>query len=141
MAKQAGKFSWPWRFTWQLLIVLAVCTLAMLVYLDAQVRDRFEGHRWSLPAKVYARPLELYIGKQLAQGQLNYELQQLGYRAVKKVRQAGQYRLQNNQLQVYSRGFHFADGSQKGELYHIQLQANRVLSIAGSKGRLCIWRA
>ncbi|MCP4791471.1 MAG: penicillin-binding protein 1B, partial [Gammaproteobacteria bacterium] len=91
MAKQAGKFSWPWRFTWQLLIVLAVCTLAMLVYLDAQVRDRFEGHRWSLPAKVYARPLELYIGKQLAQGQLNYELQQLGYRAVKKVRQAGQY--------------------------------------------------
>ncbi len=135
MAKQAGKFSWPWRFTWQLLIVLAVCTLAMLVYLDAQVRDRFEGHRWSLPAKVYARPLELYIGKQLAQGQLNYELQQLGYRAVKKVRQAGQYRLQNNQLQVYSRGFHFADGSQKGELYHIQLQANRVLSIAGEQGQ------
>ena len=135
MAKQAGKFSWPWRFTWQLLIVLTVCTLAMLVYLDAQVRDRFEGHRWSLPAKVYARPLELYIGKQLAQGQLNYELQQLGYRAVKKVRQAGQYQLQNNQLQVYSRGFHFADGSQKGELYHIQLQANRVLSIAGEQGQ------
>ena len=131
MAKQARKFSWPWRFIWQLLTVMAVCTLVLLIYLDAQVRDRFDGHRWSLPAKVYARPLELYVGKQLAAGQLQYELQQLGYRAVKQVRQPGQYLLQGGQLQVYSRGFHFSDASETGSLYNIRLQANRVIKHAG----------
>ena len=135
MAKQARKFSWPWRFIWQLLTVMAVCTLVLLIYLDAQVRDRFDGHRWSLPAKVYARPLELYVGKQLAAGQLQYELQQLGYRAVKQVRQPGQYLLQGGQLQVYSRGFHFSDASETGSLYNIRLQANRVLSMQGAKGQ------
>ena len=135
MAKKARKFTWPWRFIWQLLTVMAVCTLVLLIYLDAQVRDRFDGHRWSLPAKVYARPLELYVGKQLAAGQLQFELQQLGYRAVNKVRQPGQYQLKGNQLQVYSRGFHFTDASEAGSLYSIQLQADRVLAMHTAQGQ------
>ncbi|HCH23442.1 MAG TPA: penicillin-binding protein 1B [Oceanospirillaceae bacterium] len=135
MAKQARKFSWPWRFIWQLLTVMAVCTLVLLIYLDAQVRDRFDGHRWALPAKVYARPLELYVGKQLAAGQLQYELQQLGYRAVQQVRQPGQYQLQGDQLAVYSRGFHFTDASETGRLYNIRLQANRVLAMQSAEGQ------
>jgi penicillin-binding protein 1B len=104
--------------------------------LDAQVRHRFEGHRWSLPAKVYARPLELYSGKQLAEGQLVFELRQLGYRAVKKVRRPGQYRLQNNQLQIYTRGFHFADASEVGSQLQVVLQAGRVLSMRGEQGQV-----
>ena len=34
-----------------------------LIYLDVQVKSKFEGKRWALPAKVYARPLELYPGQ------------------------------------------------------------------------------
>jgi penicillin-binding protein 1B len=60
-----------------------------LVYLDAQIRHRFEGHRWSLPAKVYARPLELFKGQKLAEGQLVYELTQLGYRWVEQAKAPG----------------------------------------------------
>ena len=31
-----------------------------LVRLDNIVRDRFDGQRWDIPAKVFARPVELY---------------------------------------------------------------------------------
>ena len=30
--------------------------------LDGTVREKFEGKRWAIPAKVYSRPLELYTG-------------------------------------------------------------------------------
>jgi penicillin-binding protein 1B len=35
------------------------------VHLDKVVRAKFEGKRWALPARVYARPLELYVGRAL----------------------------------------------------------------------------
>jgi penicillin-binding protein 1B len=31
------------------------------VYLDAVVQEKFSGKRWTIPAKVYARPLELFV--------------------------------------------------------------------------------
>lgn len=135
MATKGRKFGLSWRFIWQLMTVMLVCGLALLVYLDAQVRERFDGHRWSLPAKVFARPLELYVGKQLAQDQLKFELQQLGYRAVKQVRQPGQYSLRGGELDIYRRGFHFVDASEQPARRQIQLQNNRVVDVRGEPGQ------
>ena len=51
------------RSIWsRLLIILSVLLVGYIVYLDFQVRSQFTGKRWSLPARVYARPLELYAG-------------------------------------------------------------------------------
>ena len=33
-----------------------------MVYLDAVVTSRFEGRRFEVPSRVYARPLELFDG-------------------------------------------------------------------------------
>ena len=41
---------------------------------------------WELPAKVYARPLELFVGARLAADDLAYELEVLGYRRVTQPR-------------------------------------------------------
>ena len=54
----------PWI---KVVIVMTVLLAAWLVYLDAVIRDKFEGRRWQLPAQVYAQPLELYPGQTLAQ--------------------------------------------------------------------------
>ena len=69
--KQTRSTLWSWSWLFKLLTVFMVLGVAILIYLDAQIRHRFEGHRWSLPAKVYARPLELYQGYRFAQGQLD----------------------------------------------------------------------
>ena len=69
----------------RLLIGLAVLALLVVgaygVYLSSEVRVAFEGKRWAIPARVYARPLELYEGASLSPEQLRYELQILGYNA------------------------------------------------------------
>lgn len=36
------------------------------IYLDAVVQEKFSGRRWTIPAKVYARPLELFNGLKLS---------------------------------------------------------------------------
>jgi penicillin-binding protein 1B len=44
-------------------VVFGVACLALfiwIVYLDRVVVSQFEGRRWTLPAQVYAQPLELY---------------------------------------------------------------------------------
>lgn len=105
-----------------------------LVYLDAQIRHRFEGHRWSLPAKVYARPLELFKGQKLAEGQLVYELTQLGYRWVEQAKAPGQVQKTNQGMTIYSRGFRFADSDEQGHLVAVKLQQNEVIDLRQTSG-------
>ena len=47
---------------------------------DTQVKERFQGRVWELPAKVYARPLQLYPGMALVPDLFEKELGLLGYR-------------------------------------------------------------
>ena len=44
-----------------LLIIAAFVVFSIyLIRLDNIIRDKFEGNRWDIPAKVFARPLEVY---------------------------------------------------------------------------------
>ena len=124
-----------WRWISKLATVLIVLGAVTLVYLDAQIRHRFEGHRWALPAKVYARPLELFVGQQLAQGQLKYELTQLGYRWVSQVNSPGQVSATNQGFTIYSRGFRFADGDQDKYLVTVTLDKDKVVAIRQVNGQ------
>lgn len=79
--KTAGK--WRRRFRWVLVLSLLFSLPVAVVYglwLDYRVTSEFEGKRWALPARVYARPLELYQGMRLRPENLEIELQALNYR-------------------------------------------------------------
>ncbi len=125
--------SWSWLF--KLLTVFMVLGVAILIYLDAQIRHRFEGHRWSLPAKVYARPLELYQGYRFAQGQLDYELKQLGYRFVKTSPRVGQVQRTDQGMVIHSRDFRFADGFQEGQQVALNIQDNTVSALTDEQAQ------
>jgi penicillin-binding protein 1B len=45
--------------------VLLLVAVDFIASLDRTVRNQFEGKRWALPARVYARPLELLAGMPL----------------------------------------------------------------------------
>ena len=94
----------------RLLIGLAVLLAGYLVYLDFQVRHQFDGKRWSLPARVYARPLELYTGLPLTAEQLAAELAALHYQQVASPRQAGEVSRNRNVFHLISRPFVHWDG-------------------------------
>lgn len=53
-----------------------------MLYLDAVIRSEFDEKRWAMPAKVYARPLELYESMALSANDLEGELRMLRYRDV-----------------------------------------------------------
>ena len=76
---------WGVRFALMAIIFL----VAQVVWLDLRVQTEFEGRRWAVPARVYARPLELYPGRRLTAAQLEYELRLAGYRAVKDTSRPG----------------------------------------------------
>lgn len=107
--KKAQSRSWFGRFYWlllaKLLLVGAVLLGIWLVYLDARVTEKFEGKRWSLPAKVYARPLELYPGAQIEQNDLLYELDLLGYRRGESLAQPGSFQQEYHRIKLHTRSF------------------------------------
>ena len=53
-----------------------------MLYLDGVIRAEFDQKRWALPAKVYARPLELFSSMPLSADAFTQELKLLGYRDV-----------------------------------------------------------
>ncbi|MGH8297754.1 MAG: penicillin-binding protein 1B [Steroidobacteraceae bacterium] len=94
--------------------VLAVGVLgcaAYIYYLNRVVTRRFEGLRWTLPAHVYAAPLQLYAGLDLSAAQLEHELQRLSYHRVADLEQAGSYRVTGDRIDIALRPVEFADGS------------------------------
>ena len=70
--------------TWKRLRLVGLALLLLLagftLYLDIRVRDAFEGRRFALPARLYARPLELFPGLKLTPEALTQELARLGYK-------------------------------------------------------------
>ncbi|GLQ33164.1 penicillin-binding protein 1B [Litoribrevibacter albus] len=99
------------RFLIKLSLVGVVCLLAFLVYLDATLRQDLDSVQWELPAQVYARPLELYPGKQLSLDELSRELKALGYR-FQDYRGTGYALQRSNSIRIHTRGFQFVDEHQ-----------------------------
>jgi len=89
--------------------VLLVAFIVWVLYLDHTVKTQFEGRRWTLPAQVYAQPLELYAGQSLSATALEQELKRLGYRTSDKPQHAGLYRRRGVRVDVITRKFRFVD--------------------------------
>ena len=93
--------------------ILAAVLYAL--YLDHLVVKQFEGRRWTLPAQVYAAPLELYAGLPMTLSDLEHELQRLHYRRTEGADRPGTYRLAGEHLEVALRPARFADEARPAE--------------------------
>ena len=100
------------------LIALIFCILVIaaflvfsiyLIRLDSVVRDKFEGKRWDIPAKVFARPLEVYTNAPVSQADFTQELKLLGYKSSENYTKSGNFVSSGNELYVHTRGFDFGD--------------------------------
>ncbi|MFP4517564.1 MAG: penicillin-binding protein 1B [Desulfovibrionales bacterium] len=123
----------------KLLIFLAMAvvlsTAALTIYLDVTVRERFEGKRFALPARVYARALEIYPGKVLRTPDLLAELAMLGYRETERVGEPGTYGIQNDAVTLVTRPFRFGDGVQEEAKLQLVIEDGRVSSLVDHSGR------
>jgi penicillin-binding protein 1B len=90
-----------------------------LVFLDFQVRTKFDGKKWAIPARVYARPLEIYEGLLLKPEELKRELHSVGYRHIKDVYEAGQFSVKGNAYNIITRAFVFPDKAEVSARYQV----------------------
>jgi penicillin-binding protein 1B len=117
-------------------IVGAIVLLPYLAWLDVTIRAKFDGKRWALPARVYARPLELYAGAPLHPAQLLAELQALNYREVKGAPDApGAFARTAGGYHVVSRAFQFWDGTQPPVAFTVKFEGARVASLSAGSGQ------
>ena len=129
--RKAG-FSFPWL---RVLLVLAFLGLIYVAWLDFQVYRQFEGKRWALPAKVYARPLELHAGAGLSADQFARELDLLGYRLVPSLHQPGDVSRAGARFHIWTRGFSFSDGDESARQLRLQFSTDRLESVEPLRGQ------
>ncbi|WP_221792938.1 penicillin-binding protein 1B [Oceanobacter mangrovi] len=123
---QTGWLRRCWSVCWKLGLIAAVALGVWMVFLDAQVQKQFDGKKWTLPARVYARPLMLYPGKLLPPQQLEAELQWTDYQPRASLSMPGSYVHKGDSWRIHRRAVNFWDGREDSALIELRLADNRV---------------
>ena len=118
----------------------AMFGLAYVAWLDLDVRTKFEGKRWSLPARIYARPLELYVGARLEPSDFERELSLAGYHRSDAPRRPGSYHRDGRRFRVLAREFHFWDRSEAPRTVEVGFEGDRVASLHGGTQPIALAR-
>ena len=111
------------------LIVTFLILIFYVLHLNTVIRRKFDGKRWSIPAVVYARALELFSGRAITADQLEKELLLAGYRRESEVKDPGGYARSGDIIRLVSRDFHFADGLEKSLPLIVSFTDNRISRI------------
>ena len=112
-------------------LLVAIVVVAIL---DRRVTQQFEGRRWTLPARVYAQPLELYAGQQFSSTRFAQELARLGYIAQPRVERPGTFRRRGNSVDVFVRAFAFPDEKQPAQRLKVSFEGDSITSLANESG-------
>ena len=125
----------PWLgWAIQLSLVGLVVLAGFAVYLDAVVQEKFSGKRWTIPAKVYARPLELFVGQKLSKEDFLTELDALGYRREAVSNGPGAAAVNGNTVDLNTRGFQFYEGLEKAQPVRVRFSGDYVAELSGLNG-------
>ena len=115
------------------LAVVALLALAGLTgWLDLKVRAEFEGKKWAVPARVYARPLSVFEGQQVGRDQLTAELKASRYRQVRSPSRPGEFSASAGRVDVVTRDFKFWDGQEASQKVSVSFDGARVSRVAAA---------
>lgn len=127
-----------WQRGWvaQVALIVSLAAASYVLWTDRDVRVRFEGRLWSLPARVFARPLELHpgAGARTNQALLLRELTRLGYRQVTRIEGPGQYAVAADSVTLHTRGFTFGDGAEDAREAQVQFSPAGIAGIRAVDG-------
>ena len=112
-----------------LVLGAAFMLFSYLGYLDFNVRKQFEGKRWAVPARVYASPVELYVGHVMTLDKLEALLKMLHYREDKALVAEGSYFKTGMQVTVKTRDFVFWDQHQASVAMQLSFSAAGIMAI------------
>lgn len=131
--KSKGSYKFWNKISWRyIFVVFFIGICAYVIYLDFTVQNQFDGKRWALPAKVFARPLELYNGLKLSENELLSELEMLGFRNVADPKRPGSYYVDGSEVVLTTRPFQFWDEKTSSSVIKIKFENNSVSDVYNS---------
>ena len=116
----------PWLKSFAALFAVFV---VYVVYLDFVVRARFDDVRWELPAKVYARPLELFESLRLNADDFERELNLLNYRYAYQPVESGTFQRNGDEFEIVTRTFTFWDITESSQHIRISFADGKIKKI------------
>lgn len=135
-SRKRKTFDWRRLSGWavKLGLVALVALAGVCIYLDAVVQEKFSGKRWTIPAKVYARPLELFNGVKLSRDDFLTELDALGYRREKTVDGPGSVSVGASTVELNTRGFQFYEGVEPARAIRVRFAGGTVSGVSALDG-------
>ena len=112
------------------LVVLLIFVAALVAVIDYRVTSKLDGVLWTVPAKIYSRPLELAEGSKINVDLLKREMEMLSYISDSKTDIPGQFFLKKNKLKVFLRGYQ----DQPSGIYEITFAGSKVKNIKKQLG-------
>ena len=82
-----------------------VIMLAYLELLSDRVEEKLDGILWTVPAKVYSRPLEIAEGYSVKPQYIQKELELLSYSKKRNPEGPGEFHFEKGRLDIYLRGY------------------------------------
>ncbi len=111
-------------------VIVFIFTAATVAVLDYRVSSKLDGVLWTIPAKIYSRPLELAEGINLNKDNLIKELEMLSYERVKNPVQPGEFKFSKNDLKIFLRGYL----DQRSGIFNINFDASEIKGITNQLG-------
>jgi penicillin-binding protein 1B len=116
------------------IVALVVVAAAWIAYLDHVVTRDFQGRLWSVPARVYAEPLDLYAGAPVTADDLEEELRRLYYRSGDPATGPGVYRRRGGDFDLHARRVRFVDELREPELVSIRAGSDSIIGLRHADG-------
>jgi len=131
-----------WPLVKRLSLALGAVVVLWCLWIDFEVRRDFEALQWALPARLYARPVELYAGAPISQAELTNYLDHLGYQESPQVEGPGEYQRSPSRIRLWTRGFDFWDGTEPSIFLNVEFYGRKVRALWGdqSTGDLALVR-
>jgi penicillin-binding protein 1B len=116
------------------LMALVAVGSIWIVYLDHLVTRQFQGRHWSVPARVYAEPLDLYVGAPVGADELEQELHRLHYRSGDPMAGPGIYRRLGGNFDLHTRRVRFVDELREPGLVSIHSNSDSITDLKNADG-------
>jgi penicillin-binding protein 1B len=100
------------------------------LYLDHQLRERFDDLSWQIPSRVLARPLPLAPSQPLTINALLLELEAARYRADADARVAGTYARNGSRFVIARRPFVGLDGKVAAKRIALTIESGRITNLS-----------
>ena len=110
--------------------IIAIFLAALVAIIDYRVTTKLDGVLWTVPAKLYSRPMELAESIEINRNNLIRELEMLSYKEVLQPERSGQFSLSKDSLKIYLRGYK----DQRPGIFNIAFRESEVKSIKNQLG-------